>query len=208
SPTPIAQTPTTSITYTVSVKDANSCVTQVPTELYVIPPLVDIKYDTTIIVGDTIHLPISNKGGSVKFTWTPTDGLSCLQCTRPTVHPLNDIIYNVHMEDIKKCTTADGVFSIHVKPLTFIKVPTTFTPNGDGNNDIIYVKGWGIKDLISFQIYNRWGELVFETSELSEGWNGYYKDVLQNNDVYTYKVVALDYFDKQQELQGHINLMR
>jgi gliding motility-associated-like protein len=194
--------------YTAFVTDTNGCVGSNTALLYVFPKILPIDFDTTIVVGDTAYLPIDNLNGGINFTWTPTEGLSCLQCTRPFVHPLQDIVYNVYMVDKKQCSNNTGIFKIHVKPITFIKVPTTFTPNGDGNNDIIYVKGWGIKDLISFQIYNRWGELVFETSELSEGWNGFYKDVLQNNDVYTYKVVAMDYFDKQQELQGHINLMR
>lgn len=200
------------VKYTAFVTDTNGCVGFDSTTLFVFPEIKNIDFDTTIIVGDVISLPIDNLNGGIKFTWTPTEGLSCLQCSRPEVHPLQDAIYNVYMEDKKKCSSNTGIFKIHVKPITFIKVPTTFTPNGDGNNDIIYVKGWGIKDLISFQIYNRWGELVFETSELSEGWNGYYKDVLQNNDVYTYKVVAkmytVDESDKIEELQGHINLMR
>ena len=172
-----------------------------------------IDFDTTIVIGDTVKLPIDNLNGGILFTWAPTTGLSCLQCPYPVVHPLKDILYNVSMSDKKGCSSASGRFNIRIKPVTFIKVPTTFTPNGDGNNDIIYVKGWGIKDLVSFQIYNRWGELVFETSDINVGWNGFYKDVLQNNDVYTYKVVAKMFtadenVDKTEELQGHINLMR
>ena len=211
--TPTAIAPKMSITYTVSVTDTNNCVLPVPTELYLIPPISDLAYDTVIVIGDTVYLPINNQGGAIKFTWAPTEGLSCLQCTKPYVHPLKDIVYNVTMSDIKQCSTGHGVFNIRIKPTTFIKVPTTFTPNGDGNNDIIYVKGWGIKDLVSFQIFNRWGELVFETSDINEGWNGFYKDVLQNNDIYTYKVVATMFtadpnVDTTEELQGHISLMR
>ena len=204
--------PPESLTYTAFVTDTNGCVGSDKALLYVFPKIPRIDFDTVIVIGDTIQLPIDNLNGGINFTWTPTQGLSCLQCSKPQVHPLKDIIYMVYMEDKKQCSNNTGVFNIRIKPETFIKVPTTFTPNGDGNNDIIYVKGWGIKDLISFQIYNRWGELVFETSELSEGWNGYYKDVLQNNDVYTYKVVArmqtADESEKIETLQGHISLMR
>lgn len=206
---PMVIAPTQTTTYTVQVTDAlTTCTATDSAKVYVVPPVVSISFDTVIVVGEIVKLPIDNKGGTIKFTWTPTTGLSCLQCSYPEVQPLADITYNVYMEDIFGCSDGNGLFNIRIKPETFIKVPTTFTPNGDGRNDIIYVKGWGIKDLISFQIYNRWGEIVFETSELEEGWNGYYKDVLQNNDIYTYKVKAVDFFDKPMEAEGHIDLMR
>lgn len=205
--------PPATVNYNVFVTDTNGCVGTNKAMLYVFPKLNPIDFDTAIVIGDTISLPIDNLNGGVLFTWTPTTGLSCLQCSKPEVHPLKDILYMVTMSDKKGCSSASGKFNIRIKPVTFIKVPTTFTPNGDGNNDIIYVKGWGIKDLVSFQIYNRWGELVFETSDINEGWNGYYKDILQNNDIYTYKVVAMmltadEGVETREELQGHINLMR
>lgn len=199
--------PKTTTTYYVKVTDNTTACSAVDSALMFIPaPLADIDFDTVVVVGDIVNLPIDNKSGTIKFTWTPKEGLSCEQCSGPKVQPIKDLLYTVVMQD--ECSIAHGKFVIRIKPETFIKIPTTFTPNGDGINDIIYVKGWGIKDLVSFQIYNRWGEIVFETSELSEGWNGYYKEVLQNNDIYTYKVKAVDFFDKEMEAQGHINLMR
>ena len=206
---PVVVSPAQTTTYTVQVTDQlTTCVATDTARVYVVPPVVSVSFDTVIVVGDVVYLPIDNKGGTIDFTWTPIDGLSCLDCSHPKVQPIKDAIYNLYMKDIFGCSDGTGVFRIRIKPETFIKLPTTFTPNGDGNNDVIYVKGWGIKDLISFQIYNRWGEIVFETSELSEGWNGFYKDVLQNNDIYTYKVKAVDFFDQPMEAAGHINLMR
>ncbi|MGQ0827264.1 MAG: PKD domain-containing protein [Bacteroidota bacterium] len=194
--------------YTVTVVDTNGCTNSDDAYLYVVPPLVGFTFDTTIVVGDIVYLPISNLNGSVKFTWSPEDGLSCLDCSNPSVQPLKDKSYSLYAEDIFGCSNAMYYFNIHIRPETFIELPTTFTPNGDGTNDIIYVKGWGIKDLLSFQIYNRWGELVFETSELSEGWNGHYKGMLQNNDIYVYKVRATSWLNQELSKEGHINLMR
>lgn len=194
--------------YTVTVVDSNSCSNSDSALVYVVPPLVGFTFDTTIVIGDFVNLPISDQNGTLLFTWTPETGLSCLTCSYPRVQPLADITYTLDVADIYGCFTATDYFNIHVRPETFIDLPTTFTPNGDGTNDIIYVKGWGIKDLLSFQIYNRWGELVFETSELAEGWNGNYKGMLQNNDVYVYKVKATDWRDKEIQKEGHINLMR
>jgi gliding motility-associated-like protein len=67
-------------------------------------------------------------------------------------------------------------------------MPNSFTPNGDGNNDVVYVRGWGIKRLVEFRIINRWGNEVFFTDNLSEGWDGTYNGKLQNIDTYAYIV--------------------
>lgn len=196
-------------TYTVTgLNTITQCSSTADAEFTVIQPLQDIYFDTTIVVGDYINLPVSNQNGFIIFQWTPETGLSCIDCSNPQVQGLEEITYTLIMTDVLGCSTADGTFIIKIHPETFIDLPTTFTPNGDGVNDIIYVKGWGIKDLIAFQIYNRWGELVFESSEEAEGWNGYYKGMLQNNGVYTYKVKATDWRDQELEKKGYINLMR
>jgi gliding motility-associated-like protein len=192
----------------VSVVDTNNCTASDDAYLYVVPPLTGFNWDTTIVIGDSAYLPIDNIGGTVLFTWTPSDGLSCLQCSNPSVRPLADMTYSLYAEDFLGCTSATYEFDIHIRPETFIELPTTFTPNGDGVNDIIYVKGWGIKELESFRIYNRWGEMVFESTDLEIGWDGYYKGILQNNDVYVYKVRATSWSDKEMSKEGHINLMR
>jgi gliding motility-associated-like protein len=79
---------------------------------------------------------------------------------------------------------------------------------GDGVNDIIYLKGWGVKELLEYKIFNRWGEVVFETGYINVGWNGSYKSVLQNNEVYVYKVLVKNWKDEEQLLEGHIKLIR
>jgi len=119
-----------------------------------------------------------------------------------------DVEYLLEVTDILGCFTSGATFKVEIKPETFIKLPTTFTPNGDGVNDIIYVEGWGIKELMEFQIFNRWGEMMFESNDKAIGWDGYYKGVLQNNDVYAFKVRALTWRDETQTLEGYINLMR
>jgi gliding motility-associated-like protein len=184
------------------------CGSTAAAEFIVIQPLEDIFFDTAMVVGDYINFPVSNQDGFVLFQWTPETGLSCTDCSNPQVQGLEEITYTLFMTDTLGCSTADGTFIIKIRPETFIDLPTTFTPNGDGVNDIIYVKGWGIKELDFFQIYNRWGELVFETTNEAEGWNGYYKGMLQNNGTYTYKVRATSWKNQELEKNGYINLMR
>ncbi len=203
--------------YTVTINDTiNKCTSSNDVLAVIVEDIDKIIWDTTIIIGDKILLPIDNQYGTIDFTWNPTVGLSCLQCPTPKIQPFKDIEYNVFMKDNKNCNFSNtGYFKIIVKPETHIKLPTTFTPNGDGVNDIIYVKGWGIKTLESFEIYNRWGELIFKTNNVDEGWDGYYKGELQNNDVYAFKVIGTSWKvdpetgqDSKLTKEGYIHLMR
>ena len=96
---------------------------------------------------------------------------------------------------------------IFIDFIPLIDVPNAFTPNNDGVNDIIKVEGLGITQL-SFRIYNRWGELVYEGFDQEEGWNGIYKGVLQEMEVYTYVVSAVLLDGSTPVLKGNISLIR
>ena len=114
------------------------------------------------------------------------------------------------MQDPNGCDFSDsGKIKIHVKPIT-LDVPTSFTPNGDGVNDVIYAKGWGISELTEFKIFNRWGQIVFETTDLEEGWKGDLKGngVIQNIDTYVYIVTGKAYNGKSMSKKGYINLIK
>ena len=90
---------------------------------------------------------------------------------------------------------------------TLFDVPNAFSPNGNGLNDKIYVKGFGIKTM-KWQIYNRWGLLVFTSSNISDGWDGYYQRKLQPQDVYHYTLVVEFFDDKKATKTGDITLLR
>lgn len=194
--------------FEVQVTDSNGCTSTDEATVVVVNPLVIPDFDTSIVIGDIINLPFNADPNVYYIQWTPSEGLSCTNCASPSLQPMVDVEYMLTVTDIRDCFTATATYKVEIKPETFIKLPTTFTPNGDGVNDIIYVEGWGIKELMEYQIYNRWGEMVFETNNKAVGWNGYYKGTLQNNDVYVFKVRALTWRDETQTLEGHINLMR
>ena len=94
---------------------------------------------------------------------------------------------------------------IEVNPL--LGMPNAFTPNGDGLNDTAYVEGRHIADL-SYRIYNRWGELVFESNDINLGWDGRFRGVLQEQEVYVYVVEARFIDDSRQVLRGNLTLIR
>jgi len=194
--------------FDVTVTDSNGCVGSDDATVVVINPLNIADWDTSIVIGDIINLPFNADPNVYIISWTPSEGLSCDDCPLPLLQPMVDVEYLLEVTDILGCFTSGATFKVEIKPETFIKLPTTFTPNGDGVNDIIYVEGWGIKELMEFQIFNRWGEMMFESNDKAIGWDGYYKGVLQNNDVYAFKVRALTWRDETQTLEGYINLMR
>lgn len=200
--------PLNNTNYIAHVVDSNNCTNSTTITAYIIKELFLSDFDTIVALGDTVYLPLYINPAFYNLSWTPEEELSCLDCAPPYVIPLEDLSYHLDISDKFGCFTTEADYIIKVHPETFVVLPTTFTPNGDGVNDIIFIKGWGIKEVLEYKIFNRWGELVFETDDELVGWDGYYKGVLQNNDIYVYKVQVIDWRDEEQVLEGHINLVR
>lgn len=201
-------TPFLTTEFEVTVVDTNQCTNSSLATIHVVNPLNLAGLDTTIVVGDSICIGPNVDPSLYYFMWTPSEGLTCDTCNRPCLQPLVPASYNLSVSDVLGCFTTDADYIIDIHPETFIAMPTTFTPNGDGNNDVIYVEGWGIKQLLEFRIFNRWGEEIFLSQDEEHGWDGHYKGVLQNNDVYAYVVKVLTWRDEVKTLEGYINLMR
>lgn len=95
-----------------------------------------------------------------------------------------------------------------INPVISLYIPNTFTPNGDGDNDLFIYKGYGIDEKnTQFYIFDRWGTLIYYT-ENSNPWDGTYKGELVQQDTYIYKLVCKDVFGEQHEYKGHVNLIR
>lgn len=194
--------------YEVIEVDSNSCGDTTNVVAEIVEPIQYNKWDTTIVIGDPVTLPATKPNNIYNFNWSPQLYGICDTCNTPLVYPLKDIVYTLNITDKLGCFNKNSEFGITVRPETFVKLPTTFTPNGDGNNDIIYVEGWGVKQLITYQIFNRWGELIFSSNNMNHGWDGTFKGEYQNSDVYVYKVKALDWRDKEIVQEGYINLIK
>jgi gliding motility-associated-like protein len=92
-------------------------------------------------------------------------------------------------------------------------IPNTFSPNGDGENDVFYPRGIGLKNIKSFRIYSRWGELVYERknillNEASSAWDGTFKGNLLNPDVFVYVVEAVCDGGELMTWKGDVSLIR
>lgn len=108
------------------------------------------------------------------------------------------------------CTTSDSVYVAITDCNEAIFLPNAFTPNGDGQNDIFKVLSRCVT-MHSFRIFNRWGELVYETSDINQGWDGTFKGAAQMPGVYVYTVAYFANSAMQQQarlLKGSVSLIR
>lgn len=183
-------------TFTVEVTDPNGCTTAVTHQVYIQQPPPSINWDTSVVIGQQVNVP-GYAGIGFTYFWNPSTDLSCTTCPVPVSSTTVDIVYTVVVADSMGCFNVTNTFSIHIDPLSSVDVPTAFTPNGDGTNDVIYVDGWGIRKLNYFRIYNRWGQLLFESNNIKIGWDGYYNGAPQNMETYVYQVSVETYVDKE-----------
>ncbi|MCP4121822.1 MAG: T9SS type B sorting domain-containing protein [Bacteroidetes bacterium] len=158
---------------------------------------------SSIFLGESIILEANPAIG--EFTWSPPFFLSCDTCAVVTASPeysLQYILYN----DRAGCITSDTAWVEVRQPETFI--PTAFSPNGDNNNDVLMVLDKNVDELVFFRIYNRWGELLFETSDINEGWDGLFNAEKQEMDTYIYHILTILYTGQPFEISGEVLLLR
>jgi|GEM_PF-483810 len=192
----LSTTASVSTTYSLNVTDNNGCENSAKTaSIFIQQPAPVINWDTTIVIGQPTPLN-AYVGPGFSYTWTPE--VSYLNCDTCLIHnPIStttmDITYSVAVEDGHQCSVVKNTYRIHVETKVSLDVPSAFTPNGDGINDIIYPDGWGLRKLNYFKVFNRWGQLVFESNDLNVGWDGVFQGVPQNMETYVYQVSAETY---------------
>jgi gliding motility-associated-like protein len=174
-------------------------------------PTVTAKGATKVIAGTEAQL-IASGNLIERFEWTGT-GLDCYSCPDPIAKPYMTTIYTVTVYTDFGCKASDDVVVEVQCDNSQLYIPNTFTPNGDGENDVFYLRGAGLSSVRSLRVYNRWGEVMFERSgfalnDKGSGWDGTYKGKELPPDVYVYVVEAL--CSDQQPLlwKGDISLVR
>jgi gliding motility-associated-like protein len=160
--------------------------------------------DTTAVINQPHQL---NAKGGVEYLWTPSDLVSNPFIADPVTLLNNDKRFVVKVTDQHGCVGYDDVF-IKVYEGPTYHVPTAFSPNGDGLNDIIRPIPVGIVSTEWFRIYNRWGKLIFETNKWLMGWDGQYLGIKQPMDNYVWSVRGLSKEGKIVEMKGNVVLIR
>jgi len=160
--------------------------------------------DTVVIHDQPFRLQGS---GGVTYQWSPATGLDDDTSPNPLGVLQNDITYTLTVTTAEGCTDEDDI-KITVFKESAIYVPTGFTPNHDGLNDRLRPSYIGIRELAFFNVYNRWGQLVFSTRDLSKGWDGTFKGTIQPAGTYVWLLQATDYIGKQYQLKGSTTIVR
>lgn len=173
---PTVDQPISTVTYRLTVTGANGCrsIDSAATTVVVLPPpKVSAGADTVVVIGQPVQLNAVDVDGSgfTSYAWSPAQGLSDPNIANPTAVITGDITYTVLATDPSGCSATATVVIGAVSTANII-VPNAFTPNNDGHNDILRVNAFGVQ-LKYFRVYNRYGQLVFASSDAGAGWDGY-----------------------------------
>lgn len=164
-----------------------------------------------IFKGDSTQLILTPSGNYQNIIWSPTQNISNPTTANPFVKPITNTLYSINAEDAQGCKVSAQI-NISVKePIPVIRydIPTAFSPNGDGVNDFFRPILKGNADIISFRVYNRWGEKVYEQLGDGDGWDGTYQGVKQPISIFIYDLQVKDKNTNKTEHQsGNVTLVR
>ena len=199
------------ITENVCFKDTIPVIVRVDPipDLHITPPS-----PQSVVAGTAVQLTaITTNDTIAKYFWTNGISLSCDTCFNPVATPSVNTTYHLVVISDHGCTdSADITINIFCDN-SEVFVPNTFTPNGDGVNDLFYIGAKGISLITRFSVYNRWGELVFQANNILPnqpglGWDGTYKGYVLEPDVFVYVVDAVCELGSVYHYKGDISIVR
>ncbi len=158
---------------TLIVQDVNGCGSQPAVNTVIINPMPDIDAgpDKFFRIGSSVTLDASiSNPGNYDFVWTPGTYLNTTTLLNPTALTDRRMTYYITATD--KATHCANTDSMVIKPISIVQVPNAFTPNNDGKNDLFRVLGTELVTRFNLRIFDRYGQLVFETNDKGQGWDG------------------------------------
>lgn len=193
--------------YTVTVTDANQCVRsgnmqltyQYQFTVSITPSVANIEPGQTVL----LNYNLGGSFGSISSNmWSPASSLSCEDCSSPLAAPDETTTYRVEVTNQAGCKASDEM-TVYVNPASNIFVPNVFTPNTDGFNDFFEL--YGNREGIAFleiQLFNRWGEIIYQSNDHYFRWDGTYKGQPVSPQVLTWKL-RLGFVDGHVEPERH-----
>jgi gliding motility-associated-like protein len=206
---PLVINPTASIRYIVTVTDVLGCPKPVKDTVWVtVYPKVIANAgppDTNVVLGEPLLLRAS--GGS-SYLWSPPTWLNNPVLQTPVAMPQLDIKYLLTATSPGGCIGTDTILVHLFKLDPDMYVPTAFTPNGDSKNDFLKPTLIGMKELLYFRVYNRFGNLVFSTSDIGKGWDGTYLGKGQDPATFVWMAEGVTYKGERKVKKGYAVLIR
>lgn len=205
-PNPIVNAPLDTTMLAVVYTDINNCndTLYMNYEVRPLPPVSILYNDTIIKYGQDIMLLA---GGGYLYTWTPSITLSNPNIVNPMASPKEPTMYYVYGIGENGCRKIDSVM-VDIDYGSNLFVPTAFTPNGDGKNDVFRVSNITFQRLQEFKVFNRWGQELFSTTDVKQGWDGSWKGQPQDMGVYQYIIKVSSPDGKIESYKGNVTLVR
>lgn len=197
--------------YTVSVVDTNGCSATENIHITFQDPEVNLGDDISAFIGSYVYLSAEIHPGATSlssYLWLSDTSINCSTCPVIRVMVVDSLphTYQLIYTDRYGCVDSDAV-TIYALPEGNVYFPSAFTPNGDNINDTYRPFGNNIRD-ISFKIFNRWGEKVFDSHSENIGWDGTFKGAPQSPGIYIYYAVVTFLDESRKEFKGTISLIR
>ena len=213
SPNPVVDPEVTS-EYTATISNQFGCTTidTVVVEVVDMENLISevTTFEDTIYIGNETQLDVTD--GEFTYEWSPTNGLSDPNIANPIASPEEDTEYTVTITDPNGCSTIRFVSIVVLSRACdepFIFFPNAFSPNNDGENDMLRLRAnEAFVTDINWIVYNRWGEKVFEGNSLTDEWDGVFKGELVQPDVYGYCLRVLCTDGEEFVKRGNISIIR
>jgi gliding motility-associated-like protein len=201
-----------SISYFLTVTDIRGCVSLQPDEVRInVTPAVKIfaGRDTVVAMNQPLQLAVTEIGnaGVTSYIWTPAFSLNDPFSATPVAILTQDQQFMVTGSTPEGCEGVDHVM-VKVYKGPDIYVPSGFTPNNDGRNDVLRAIPVGIREFRYFQVFNRWGQLIFSTRDPRQGWDGRISGVEQPTGTYVWIAEAIDYKGNPVSRKGFVTIIR
>jgi len=203
--------------YTLTVRDAIGCEWSTEIDISELDELVlDLGSEREIFLGDSFQIDALTNLNETEFaliSWSPDSTLSCSDCLEPWARPLESEVYNLELIDENGCRTTSQL-AVYVDETPRVYFPNVFSPNNDGSNDFFYLfAGQEIEKIVEFQVFNRWGSLLFEQknslpNDAELGWNGTFNGQLSETGVYVYAAKVLLIDGRVESFFGDVLLVR
>jgi gliding motility-associated-like protein len=170
------------------------------------PSVSVLASDSILRLNNSATLTASGSG-VVSYAWVPTTGLDCNNCESVMASPDQTTTYCVIGTTVDGCSDTACVKIFVDRRCKDLYIPSAFSPNGDEENDVWKIESPCIKE-ITLMIYNRWGEKLFETTDLNKGWDGTYKGQPVEIGVYSFIAIYRTIDGLLHEVRGGITLIR
>jgi gliding motility-associated-like protein len=175
--------------------------------IYQNPNILATSSQSKAYKNDSVHLNISSDQDLFNIIWQPSEILNNATIQNPIAIIVDSITFLVVAENNVGCISSSNVF-INLNTEDCVTLPNTFTPNGNNINDVFKPLGKNIKSIIIFRIFDRWGNLIFESNDINSGWDGTYKGKLLEPNVFIYYIETICKDDTKSFKKGNVTLLR